>query len=139
MFGMNSNAQQDLSQLGGMLQTPQNTNPLSYTRPADPTQMPVPAQSNLATNFQNGTMDQKKKDIAKKAVGGASESKESRMPSGLKWVMDYLNKRHQNHMDHEREILNRVLEQSRQRGGAAPDSLRGHEQEYYDNTVNVAR
>ena len=102
-----------------------------------------------------------KKDIVKKAVaksGGSSKpstgvtagalnpgvasavqnSKTSGSgPAGMKWLLDYLHKRNSDHLDHERQILQSVIDESKARNGAAPASMAGHEQDYYDQTRNT--
>lgn len=55
----------------------------------------------------------------------------------LKTITDHLHNSRQSHMDHEKAILQDVIKSSRERGGGAPDSMRGHEQDYFDNTRNM--
>lgn len=54
----------------------------------------------------------------------------------VKMITDHLSQSRQSHMDHERDILKQAIA-AHQQGGGAPDSMRGHEQEFFDQTRNT--
>ena len=90
--------------------------------------------------------DTSRQSIVKKAVkkssGSSNKASGEKTPGVMKWLMDYLNKRHESSLNHEREVLKSILEEQRQRvdsgGSPVPESLQGGgEQAYFDNVRNT--
>lgn len=157
MIGMRSTPEQDLQELQPVAQPmPQ---PMMQSPQPMPSPMPMPQMGSVPWPMPPGGAGRPtapmnpqmaptgglpkadtKGSIVKKAVkkaGGKSEGNGTKDQGVMKWMMDYLNKRHETSLNHEREVLKSILEEQRQRGGAAPESMRGHEQEYYDQTINT--
>ena len=169
MIGMRTTPEQDLQTLQPAMQAqmPQPTMPLppdvQQRLNNDPTHgwgRVDTGQRSLGQNFPGTGMpmtDQRvpnplpqpqmetKGSIVKKAVkkaGGTTQKNSGdKTPGVMKWLMDYLNKRHESSLNHEREVLKSILEEQRARvdsgGSPVPDSLKGHEQEYFDNVRNT--
>lgn len=165
MIGMRSTPMQDLQELQPELQSMQQPMPQPMPMPQMrqpmqemPQASPVPMMQNpsaqpmpqpmpmpqmgqaVEPNQPAAPTSPTKQSIVKKAVkkaGGKTEGTQTKDQGVMKWMMDYLNKRHETSLNHEREVLKSILEEQRQRGGGPPASMEGNAQAYYDNTRNT--
>lgn len=106
---------------------------------SDPSKSKGTIVKNAVKGAAKGTVGVAARTAAHALAPGVSSAVQaaSKAPAGMKWILDFLNKRHDTHMNHEKEILSQIISEAKARGGGAPASMAGHEQDYYDNTRNT--